>query len=50
MTAQELKDIVFGQDKVLLEKPKDEPPPEPPESVTVDLTKPTPVEPTPNPI
>ena len=51
LTAQELKDIVFGA-KVELEKPpiNDEPPP-PPESITVELVKPEPpVEPTPNPI
>lgn len=47
LTAQELKDIVFGGDKISLQKPPvdDEPPP-PPE--TVELVKP--IEPTPNPI
>ena len=52
LTAQELKDIVFGGDKVLLEKPPvDNEPPPPPESITVELVKPEPpVEPTPNPI
>ena len=36
LTAQELKDIVFGGEKISLEKPKDEPPPE---VVSVDLVK-----------
>ena len=35
LTAQELKDIVFGAEKISLEKPKDEPPPPEP----VDLVK-----------
>ena len=55
LTAQELKDIVFGAEKkILLDKPSVEEPP--PESVTVELVKPVEVEPkipdgsTPNPI
>ena len=41
LTAQELKDIVFGEDKINLEKPsvEDEPPP-PFELVTVEPVKP----------
>lgn len=47
LTAQELKDIVFGGDKISLQKPPvDDQPPPPPEPV--ELVKP--VEPTPNPI
>ncbi|MBR0061149.1 MAG: AAA family ATPase, partial [Selenomonadaceae bacterium] len=46
LTAQELKDIVFGAEKISLEKSKDEPPPPPPEPV--DLVKE--VEPTPDPV
>ena len=37
LSAQELKDIVFGAEKISLEKPKDEPPAPPPEPV--DLVK-----------
>ena len=48
LTSQELKDIVFGGDKISLQKPKDEPPPPPPLPEPVELVKP--VEPTPNPI
>lgn len=55
LTAQELKDIVFGEEKTEFEKPFIKDPPSPPEPVSVELIKPAedeqpkiPDDPTPN--